>query len=87
MKVVNLDINRTKMADALTKKAAIDEIVKAAKKMDKLELQILLTKLRVKKMLKDGVKPTARYDSRKIKATTVVQINKWKHESRKQYAQ
>ncbi len=55
--------------------------------MDKLELQILLTKLKVKKMLKDGVKPTARFDCRKIKTPTLAQIDKWKHESRKQYAQ
>jgi hypothetical protein len=82
-----LDINRIKMADIFTKKEAIDEIVKEAKKLDKIELQILLTKLRVKKMLKDGVKPAARYNSKKVKPPTMAQIDKWKHESRKQYAQ
>jgi hypothetical protein len=75
------------MADIFTKKEAIDEIVKEAKKLDKIELQILLTKLRVKKMLKDGVKPAARYNSKKIKPPAMAQIDKWKHESRKQYAQ
>ncbi len=87
MKSVNIEYKRIKTADILTKKAAIDEIVKAAKKMDKLELQILLTKLKVKKMLKDGVRPTARFDSRKIKTPALAQIDKWKHESRKQNAQ
>jgi len=74
------------MAEVLTKKEAIDEIVKEAKKLDKLELQILLTKLRVKKMQKDGVKPAANYDSKKIKPPTMKQIDKWKHESRAYYA-
>ena len=40
------------MAEVLTKQKTIDEIVREAKKLDKMELQILLTKLRVKKMLK-----------------------------------
>ena len=74
------------MAVILTKQETIDEIIKEAKKLDKMELQILLTQLRVKKMLKNGIKPIANYDSRKIKAPTMEQINKWKHESRKKYA-
>ncbi len=37
------------MAEILTKQKAIDEIVREAKKLDKMELQMLLTKLRVKK--------------------------------------
>jgi len=74
------------MAEVLTKQKAIDEIVREAKKLDKMELQMLLTKLRVKKMLKEKIKPVARYDSSKIKTPTMIQIDRWKHESRKQYA-
>jgi hypothetical protein len=70
----------------LTKQEAIDEIVKEAKKLDKIELQILLTRLRVKKMLKGKVKPIANYDSKKIKSPTMAEIDAWKHEARKQYA-
>lgn len=74
------------MAEVLTKQKTIDEIVKEAKKLDKMELQILLTRLRVKKIQKDGIKTIANYDSKKIKAPTMAQIDKWKHESRKPYA-
>jgi hypothetical protein len=74
------------MAEILTRQKAIDEIVREAKKLDKMELQILLTRLRVKKMLKEKIKPIANYDSRRIKAPTMAQIDRWKHESRKQYA-
>jgi hypothetical protein len=74
------------MSSILTKQETIDAIVKEAKKLDKLELQILLTQLRVKKMQKEGVKPAANYNSRKIKPPTMEQIDKWKHESRKLYA-
>jgi len=59
--------------------------VKVAKKLDKLELQILLTKLRVKKMQKDGVLPAAK-PRKGIKLPSMEDINKWKHESRKGYA-
>jgi hypothetical protein len=71
------------MPAAFTKKETIDEIVKEAKKLDKMELQILLARLRVKKMLKAKIKPVAGYDSRKIKAPTMEQIDRWKHEARK----
>lgn len=74
------------MAEILTKQKAIDEIVREAKKLDKMELQILLTRLRVKKMLKEKIKPVATYDSSRVKAPTMAQIDRWKHESRKQYA-
>ena len=74
------------MAEILTRQKAIDEIVREAKKLDKMELQILLTRLRVKKMLKEKIKPIANYDSSRIKAPTMAQIDRWKHESRKQYA-
>ena len=74
------------MAATLTRQETIDEIVKVAKKLDKMELQILLTKLRVKKMVKEKRKPVANYDSKKIKAPTMQEIDLWKHESRKQHA-
>jgi hypothetical protein len=74
------------MAEILTRQKAIDEIVREAKKLDKMELQILLTRLRVKKMLKEKIKPVANYNSSQIKAPTMAQLDRWKHESRKQYA-
>jgi len=73
------------MADILTKKETIDQIVIAAKKLDKLDLQILLTKLRVKKMQKDGVKPAAK-PPKGLKSPSMEEIDLWKHESRKNYA-
>ena len=73
------------MAEVLTKQKAIDEIVREAKKPDKLELQILLTKLRVKKMLKDGIKPAAK-PPKGIKMPSMRQINRWAHDSRKLHA-
>ena len=60
----------------------IQEIVKNVQHLDDLELQILLTKLRVKKMQKNGVKPVAK-TSRNIKFPTMEEINLWKHEARK----
>jgi hypothetical protein len=73
------------MSDILSKKQTIDEIVKAAKKLDKLELQILLTKLRVKNMQKRGIKPAAN-PAKRIKIPSMQEIDLWKHESRKNYA-
>ena len=73
------------MAEVLTKQETIDQIVKVAKKLDKLELQILLTKLRIKKMQKEGVPPAAK-PRKGIKPPSMDEINKWKHESRKSYA-
>lgn len=74
------------MSSILTKKETIDEIVKEAKKLDKTDLQILLTRLRVKKLVSEKRKPVASYDSKKIKAPTMEEIDAWKHEARKQYA-
>ena len=74
------------MAAKLTKQETIDEIVKEARKLDKMDLQILLTRLRVKKILAGKRKPVADYDSKKIKAPTMEEIDTWKLEARKQYA-
>jgi hypothetical protein len=73
------------MSATLTRQETIDEIVKVAKKLDKMELQILLTKLRVKKMQRDGVKPAAK-PRKGVKPPTMEEIDLWKHESRKNYA-
>ncbi len=73
------------MAEALTKQETINEIVKEARKLDKLELQILLTRLRVKKMKKEGVKPAANL-AKGVRFPTMEEINLWKHESRASYA-
>ncbi len=73
------------MAEVLTKKETIDQIVKTAQKLDKMDLQILLTKLRVKKMQKDGVKPAAK-PPKGVKLPSMDEIDLWKHESRKNYA-
>ena len=73
------------MAELKTKQETINEIVKEAKKLDKLELQILLAKLRIKKMRKDGVRPAAR-PGRGVVSPTMEEIDLWKHESRKAYA-
>ena len=70
------------MAEAKTKQETIDEIVREAKKLDKLELQILLAKLRVRKMQKVGVRPAAR-SKNKVSAPTMEGIDLWKHKSRK----
>lgn len=74
------------MSAILTKQETIDEIVKEARKLDKMDLQILLTRLRVKKMLAGKRKSIANYDSKKINAPTMEEIDTWKHKVRKQYA-
>ncbi len=74
------------MAAIITKQETINEIVKAAKKLDKMDLQILLTQLRLKKIVKEKRKPIANYDIKKIKPATMEEIDTWKHEARKQYA-
>lgn len=73
------------MNDVLIKEATIEAIIKEAKKLDKLELQILLTKLRIKKIRKAGVKPVLNPE-KKVAQPTMQQIDAWKHESRKLYA-
>ena len=69
----------------MTKQETVEQIIKEVRKLDKLELQILLAKLRVKKMQKDGVRPAAR-PRRGVKPPTMEEIDLWKHESRKTYA-
>jgi hypothetical protein len=83
--VIDHKLNEHIMAEAMTKQETIEQIVREAKKLDKLELQILLAKLRVKKMQKDGVRPAAR-PRRGVKPPTMEEIDLWKHESRKIHA-
>jgi hypothetical protein len=59
--------------------------VKEAKKLNKSDLQILLAKLRIKKMRKDGVRPAAR-PRKGVAPPSMEEIDLWKHESRKAYA-
>lgn len=61
------------MAEEMTKQQTIDQIVKEVRKLDKLELQILLSRLRIKKMAKE-------------KTPTMDEINTWTHEARKEHA-
>jgi hypothetical protein len=69
------------MTEILTKQKTIEEIVNQAKKLDKLELQVLLTRLLIKRMLKEGIKPVA--NPRKgVKMPSMEEINRWKHEAR-----
>lgn len=84
--VMNLKLNDSTMAEVLTKEQTIDEILKVARKLDKMDLQILLMRLRVKKMVKEKRRPVANYDRKKIKAPTMEEINAWTHEARKQHA-
>lgn len=65
-----------------TKQQTIDEIVREAKKLDKLELQILLTRLRVKKIQKEKRKPVAKINA-SMSLPTLEEIDLWKHQSRK----
>ena len=60
----------------------VQEIAKEAAKLDPLEQQILLTKLRVKRLSKKGTGVIARLP-KNLKTPTMKQIDKWKHESRK----
>ena len=72
------------MAEQLDKMETINQIVKEAKNLDQLDLQILLTKLRVKKMQKEGVKPASN-PAKGLKFPTMEEIDLWKHKSRKSY--
>ena len=72
------------MAEQLNKMETINEIVKEAQNLDNLDLQILLTKLRIKKIQKEGVKPASN-PAKDIKLPTIEEIDLWKHQSRKPY--
>ena len=63
-------------------KIVIEEIVKEAAQLDPLEQQILLTRLRVKRLSEKGTGIIAN-PPKNLKAPTMKQIDKWKHEARK----
>jgi hypothetical protein len=69
------------MSEILTKQKAIDEIVKHVRRLDKEEVQNLLTELRIKKMQREGVKPAAS-PKRRVKPPTMEELNRWTHEAR-----
>ena len=73
------------MSEVLTKQKTIEAIVKEAKKLDKMELQILLTKLRIKHLQKAGIKAIAN-PPKGLRLPTLEEIDQWKHESRKKHA-
>jgi len=66
----------------LTKEQTINEIVREVKKLDKLELQILLTRLRVKKVQKEKRKTVANVNTA-MQMPSLQDIDQWKHQSRK----
>jgi hypothetical protein len=57
------------------------EIAKEAARLDPVEQQILLTKLRVKRLKKRGTGAIVR-SLRGVRKPTLRQIDKWKHETR-----
>ena len=59
----------------------ISAIVKEASKLDPLEQEILLTKLRVKRLKKTSFSKIAT-SSKAIKKPSLKQIDKWKHAAR-----
>ena len=72
------------MAERSDKMETINQIVKEAKSLDNLDLRILLTKLRVKKIQREGIKPASKA-AKGIKYPTMEEIDLWKHKSRKSY--
>lgn len=64
-----------------TSNETIAEIAKEAARLDAIEQQILLTKLRVKRLKKKGT-GTIDIASKNAGNPTLKQIDKWKHEAR-----
>jgi hypothetical protein len=62
-------------------KDTIAQIAQEASKLDPLEQQMLLTKIRVARLRKKGVGRVTN-PKKKIPKPTLRQIDKWKHESR-----
>ena len=62
-------------------KEVIQEIAKEAALLDPLEQQLLLTRLRVKRLKRKGA-GTIATPPKNLKKPTLKQIDKWKHESR-----
>ena len=60
----------------------VSAIVKEVNKLNTLEQQILLTRLRIKRLQKKGTGTIANIP-KGMRKPTMRQIDKWKHESRK----
>jgi hypothetical protein len=71
------------MANVVTFDETITEIIEEVKKMDKAEQGVLLKNLRVKNFDYAKLKDIVKYDRKRIKPPTLEQIDKWKHEARK----
>lgn len=67
------------MAELYTKNNTIEEIVKEAKKLSKLDLQILLNTMRVKQLKKKSFKKLSEKPADTI---SMQEIDAWKHNSR-----
>jgi hypothetical protein len=65
----------------LSPNETVAEIAKEAARLDPLEQQILLTKLRVKRLKKKGTRIITNAP-KAARKPTLKQIDKWKHESR-----
>ena len=61
----------------------LENIVQAVQTLNEQEQKELLKRIEIINYVKQDRKPLVNYDSSKIKAPTMAQINKWKHESRK----
>ena len=62
-------------------KTIIEQIVKEAEQLGPLEQQIVLTRFRVKRLSEKGTGTIAN-PPKNLKAPTMRQIDKWKHEAR-----
>jgi hypothetical protein len=65
----------------LTSDNTIVEIAKEVAKLAPLEQQLLLTRLRVKRLKRKGVEKVT-YNPKKIQKPTLKQIDKWKHKAK-----
>lgn len=70
------------MATLVATNQVLDDIVEEVRKLDDLEQQQLLVKVRLQNYLKQKHEPIAKYDKTKVKPPTMAQIDKWKHDSR-----
>ncbi len=70
------------MLQAQSDNLIIDNIVEEVQKLSSVEKQQLLGKIRLSNYLKEGRKPVANFDKKKIKPPTLKQIDNWKHASR-----
>jgi hypothetical protein len=82
-KILIFDKTIYRMAISYTTDETLSEIVREVKKMDDMEMKILLKNLRLRKLKGKKIIPAAKYDSVKVKLPTMAEIDQWKHEARK----